>query len=60
MLFLGLPVLMKAPQDKAVGYTAVVVVCAIVLYFVVGIVVAALVSAFFPLGSMIGGGSVTL
>lgn len=60
VLFLGLPVLMKAPQDKAVGYTAVVVVCAIVLYFVVGIVVAALVSAFFPLGSMIGGGSVTL
>ena len=35
LLYLGLPSLMKAPQDKAVGYTAVVVVCAIVLSFVV-------------------------
>ncbi len=35
LLYLGLPPLMKAPQDKAVGYTAVVVVCAIVLSFVV-------------------------
>ena len=31
LLYLGLPPLMKAPQDKAAGYTAVVVVCAIVL-----------------------------
>ena len=35
LLYLGLPALMKAPQDKAVGYTAVVVVCAIVLSIVV-------------------------
>jgi len=38
LLYLGLPHLMKAPQDKAVGYTAVVVVCAIVLTIVLGIV----------------------
>jgi hypothetical protein len=38
LLYLGLPPLMKAPQDKAVGYTAVVVVCAIVLSFVVMVV----------------------
>jgi len=31
LLFLGLPRLMKCPEDKALGYTAVVVVCAIVL-----------------------------
>lgn len=36
LLFLGLPVLMKAPEDKAVGYTAVVIVCAVVLFVVVG------------------------
>ena len=36
LMFLGLPVLMKAPQDKAVGYTVVVIVVAIVLYFVLG------------------------
>lgn len=40
LLYLGLPILMKAPQDKAVGYTVVVIVCAIVLYFVIGIVAA--------------------
>jgi len=27
LLYLGLPVLMRAPPDKAVGYTVVVVVC---------------------------------
>lgn len=31
LLYLGLPVLMKSPKDKAIGYTAVVVICAIVL-----------------------------
>jgi len=40
LLFLGLPVLMKAPEDKAVGYTAVVIIVAIVLYFVIGAIVA--------------------
>src|SRR5262245_42330711 len=36
LLYLGLPKLMKCPEDKAVGYTVVVVVCAIVLSVVVG------------------------
>ena len=40
LLYLGLPVLMKAPEDKAVGYTAVVIIVAIVLYFVIGAIVA--------------------
>ena len=31
LLYLGLPRLMKSPEDKAVGYTVVVVICAIVL-----------------------------
>jgi hypothetical protein len=31
LLYLGLPVLMKSPKDKAAGYTVVVVLCAIVL-----------------------------
>ena len=38
LLYLGLPVLMKAPQDKAVGYIAVVIVMAIVLAMVIGAV----------------------
>ncbi|AKJ31434.1 Yip1 family protein [Caldimonas brevitalea] len=35
LLYNGLPVLMKVPQQKAGGYTAVVVVCGIVLDLVV-------------------------
>jgi hypothetical protein len=38
LLYLGLPRLMKSPPDKAVAYTAVVIVCAIVLSLVVGAV----------------------
>ena len=40
LLFLGLPVLMKAPEDKAVGYTVVVIIGAIVLYAVIGAITA--------------------
>ncbi len=42
LLYLGLPIVMKAPQDKALGYTVVVVVVAIVLFLIVGAIVAAL------------------
>jgi hypothetical protein len=31
LLYLGLPVLMRSPKDKSVGYTVVLVICAIVL-----------------------------
>ncbi|HLB54342.1 MAG TPA: Yip1 family protein [Gemmatimonadales bacterium] len=43
LLFLGLPILMKAPQEKAVGYTVVVIIVAIVLYLVIGLVVRSVV-----------------
>lgn len=36
LLYLGLPVLMRAPRDKAVGYTVVTVLCAIVMGIVIG------------------------
>lgn len=42
VLYLGLPVLMKVPQEKAVGYTIVVVICAIVLSIVAGAVTASI------------------
>jgi Yip1 domain len=35
LLFLGLPVLMKAPADKAIGYTVVVVICTLVVSWVI-------------------------
>lgn len=44
LLYLGLPRLMKAPQDKALPYTIVVVIVAIVLFIVIGAVTALFVS----------------
>jgi hypothetical protein len=38
LLYLGLPVVMKAPREKALGYTAVVVLAAIVLFMVIGVI----------------------
>jgi hypothetical protein len=38
LLYLGLPTLMKTSQDKALPYTGVVVVAAIVLFMVVGMI----------------------
>ena len=42
LLYLGLPILMKAPKERATGYTAVVVLCAIAIGVVVGVASAAL------------------
>ena len=39
LLYLGLMATMKAPQDKAVGYTAVSCVIAVAIYWVVSIIV---------------------
>jgi hypothetical protein len=52
LLYLGLPRLMKSPENQALGYTAVVVVCAIVLYIVIGAIGGAVVGA-----GMIGTGA---
>lgn len=38
VLYLGLPVLMKNPKEKSLGYTIVIVICAIVLWVVIGAV----------------------
>jgi hypothetical protein len=44
LLFLGLPVLMTAPEDKAVAYTAVTVVCALVISVVIGAITAGIMA----------------
>ncbi|MBS0319880.1 MAG: YIP1 family protein [Proteobacteria bacterium] len=44
LMYLGLPVLMRSPADKAFGYTAVVVICTIVLYMLVAMVVGGLMA----------------
>jgi hypothetical protein len=38
LCYLGLPVLMKAPREKAAGYTFVVILCAIVLSLLLSVV----------------------
>ncbi|WP_236965592.1 Yip1 family protein [Hydrogenophaga sp. SL48] len=53
LLYTGIPVLMKAPEDKALGYTAVLIVCGIVASMIVGAVSALFTSG--P-GTMMGGG----
>ena len=57
LLYLGLPRLMKAPEEKALGYTAVVVLIAIVLGLVVGVASAGLyrVSGAGPFGALATG-----
>jgi hypothetical protein len=41
LLYLGLPILMKAPKEKALAYTAVVILCGIVLFMLIGFAAAA-------------------
>lgn len=48
LLYSGATPLMKVPQDKAVAYTAVTIVCAVVIYIIVGAVGRAAVGAFVP------------
>ena len=48
LLYLGLPKLMKSPPEKSVPYLVVVIVCAIVLWIVIGIVTATTAAMFAP------------
>ncbi len=52
LLYLGLPVLTRAPKEKALGYTVVVIVAAVVIFIVIGIVARALIG--FPGPGMTG------
>jgi hypothetical protein len=55
LLYLGLPVLMKSPQEKSLVYTVVVVVCAIVLSAVVGAVGGMVIGTGMAGSSVLGG-----
>lgn len=52
LLYTGLPVLMKSPPEKSLGYTLVVIIAAIVLFILVGMIV----GAAFGMGRMMSGG----
>jgi type III secretory pathway component EscS len=44
LLYLGLPVLMKSPQEKSFGYTITVIIAAIVIFIVIGFISRAFIS----------------
>lgn len=52
LLYLGLPNTMKCPPEKAGGYTAVSIICAIVLWWIIGLVTVGIVGT-----SMLGASS---
>ena len=56
LLYLGLPHTMKAPPEKAAGYTAVSVIIAIVLTWICGLVVAGIIGT----GAVMGAGAGSL
>ncbi len=60
LIFLGLPLLMKAPADKATGYIVSVVVIAIVVALIVGVLTTGLSRAIFGGGAMLGATSGTV
>jgi hypothetical protein len=41
LLYVGLPILMKVPQDRAMGYTAVVIIVSIVVFLIMGAILTA-------------------
>lgn len=54
LLFVGLPKLMKAPEDRAVTYTIVAIVCDIVLYMVIAGIIGAVAASIIG-GAMLAG-----
>jgi hypothetical protein len=56
ILYLGLPKLMKSPQDKTVGYFVVSLVCVFVVNLLIGIVIAA-VTTMLVMSAVVAGGS---
>lgn len=38
LLYTGLPIVMKCPQEKAMGYTVVAILCGVVLAIVIGVI----------------------
>jgi hypothetical protein len=56
LLNMGLPFTMKNPAEKSVGYTAVIIIVTIVLYFVIGLVVASVtrLGGMNPYGGIMG------
>jgi hypothetical protein len=60
LIYIGIPLLMKCPAEKAGAYTAVVIVCGILAGIVVGLVTAAVTPSPSLGGRMHGSGDMTI
>lgn len=54
IMYLGLPVMMKTPQEKVVTYLIVSIIVLIVVYFVIGAILAAILMPLFGLSLLSG------
>jgi hypothetical protein len=55
LLYLGLPRLMKNPEDKSIAYTAVTIICAIVVSIIIGVIGGMISAPAMMAGSHLGG-----
>jgi hypothetical protein len=56
LLYRGLRTLMKAPADKSLVYTIVVIIAAIVIWMVIGVITASVIGMFAVAGAVATGG----
>ncbi len=52
LLYLGLPICMKSPPERALGYTAVVIIVVIIVWFIIGAVATAVTGMAMGMGGM--------
>ena len=44
LLYVGLPILMKSPKEKSMGYTVTIIIAAVIIFAVIGVVSRAFIS----------------
>ncbi len=54
ILYLGIPVLMETPKEQIMGYTIVIIVVTLVIYWVVGAITAQVMWSMSPVPGMMG------
>ena len=55
LMYLGLPVIKKTPQDKQVIYLVVIIVSVLVVYMILGLILSGIVLGIFGLSALTGG-----
>jgi hypothetical protein len=55
LMYLGLPVIKKTPQDKQVIYLVVIIVSVLVVYMILGMILTGIVLGIFGLSALTGG-----